>query len=110
MEGALRMTDVFVFYTLSKLPEPMAFRPDDLVSMEEVFAFAGVNHPHDDHIRSVFEKHGGSSVGSGTDMTTGERDFQYSFDDHAAAEACAQELQACGYRVDVRPSRRSALN
>lgn len=57
---------------------------------------------HDALAAGIMERRGGNAVGKGTDMLTGERDIQYSFDGQREnAEAARAELLANGFRAEI---------
>lgn len=62
----------------------------------------GPGDPLDKACRSIFEHHGGKSVGAGTNLTNGERDVQYDvpFD---RADECRTALRKAGFRLQPSP-------
>lgn len=77
------------------------------MSTIRIFAYfyGGPGDPLDKACRSIFESHGGKSVGAGTTLVgnaAGERDVQYDVPVERA-EACRVALKKAGFRLQPTP-------
>lgn len=62
------------------------------------YFFGGPGDILDRAARGIFENHGGTSIGAGTMLTTGERDVEYEVPDDQA-EACRTAIAKAGLRL-----------
>lgn len=66
------------------------------------YFYGGPGGNLDKACRSIFEARGGTSIGAGTDLTTGERDVEYEVPDELVNDT-KSALRRAGFRLEPTP-------